>query len=67
MASSPIIQQLMSIAGSQSEGEVRAFITEHWSEFPQDIQDHLAVAMMIDSVRAFESAGEADQSATPEA
>lgn len=43
------VRDLLSFAKEHSEEEIKAFITEHWAEFPQDIQDHLGVALMTDA------------------
>ena len=45
------VSGLLAIAKTGNEPEVRAYINTHWTEFPLDIQDALAVALMTDAVR----------------
>ena len=44
------VQELVELARTGTEDQVRQYINDHWLEFPQDIQDHLAAALMSDAL-----------------
>jgi len=45
-----IVQDLLELAKTGSEPEVRKYIQDNWIDFPQDVQDHLAAALMSDAL-----------------
>lgn len=66
MSSEEQVKTLLNLAKTGSEADVRAFINEHWAEFPEDIQDHIAMALMTDAAQA-SAAKLASEEATPTA
>lgn len=42
---------LIEFAKTGNDSEVKNYIETHWDEFPVDIQDSLAIALMTDAVR----------------
>lgn len=44
-------KQLLDLIRNGDETSVRGFVTDHWSEFPQDIQDHLSAALFADALK----------------
>jgi len=44
------VQDLVEIAKKGTEADIRRYIQDHWIDFPQDIQDHLAAALMSDAL-----------------
>ena len=45
------VNNLLEVAKTGTEADVKEFIQDNWIDFPIDIQDALAVALMTDAVR----------------
>lgn len=44
------IDDLLEVAKTANNADIKAYVHAHWDEFPTDIQDALAVALMTDAV-----------------
>ncbi len=45
------VTELIELAKTGTDTDVKAYVHSHWIDFPIDIQDALAVALMTDAVR----------------
>ena len=45
-----IVQEVMELIKTGTEAEVKKFVLDHWIDFPLELQDHLAVALMSDAI-----------------